>query len=68
MCYLLALQLVRRRALKLQPVTDDDDGMLVFSCRRRDRDYRIRSVEAADLADPEVGARLTALLWSGDAA
>jgi hypothetical protein len=67
-CYLLALQLVRRRALKLQPVTDDDDGMLVFSCRRRDRDYRIRSVEAADLADPEVGARLTALLWSGDAA
>ena len=49
-------------------MTDDDDGMLVFSCRRRDRDYRIRSVEAADLADPEVGARLTALLWSGDAA
>jgi hypothetical protein len=66
--YLLALQLVRRRALKLESATDDDAGLLVFSCRRRHRDYRIRPVEAADLVDPEVGARLTALLWSGDAA
>jgi hypothetical protein len=68
-CYLLALQLVRRRALKLEgPDETCVDGTLVFSSRRRDRDYRIRPVEAESLADPEVGARLTALLWSGEAA
>lgn len=66
--YLLALQLVRRRILKLEPPDEADDSMLVFSCRRRDRVYRIGPVAAATLADPEVAARLSALLWSGDAA
>jgi len=69
--YLLALQLVRRRALRIEAAPADDeaaDGALVFSCRRRDRDYRLRPVRAEEVADPEVAARLTALLWSGEAA
>jgi hypothetical protein len=66
--YLLALQLVRRRVLKMEGGGEEDDGTLVFSCRRRDRDYRVQPVEATDLADPQVATRLTALLWSGDAA
>lgn len=69
--YLLALQLVRRRALRIEAAPTDDeaaDGALVFSCRRRDRDYRLRPVRAEEVADPEVAARLTALLWSGEAA
>jgi len=69
--YLLALQLVRRRALRIEAppaeaeTTTDE---LVFSCRRRDRDYLVRPVSPADAADPELAARLTALLWSGEAA
>lgn len=70
--YLLALQLVRRRALRIEGDAADpeagDDGAIVFSCRRRDRDYRLRPVQAEEAADPEVAARLTALLWSGEAA
>lgn len=69
--YLLALQLVRRRALKIEGAEDDaaaTEGTVVFSCRRRDRDYRVRSVAAEEAADPVVAARLTALLWSGEAA
>jgi len=68
--YLLALQLVRRRALRIEGEADDAaaDGAVVFSCRRRERDYRLRPVAAAEAADPAVAARLTALLWSGEAA
>lgn len=69
--YLLALQLVRRRALRIEAAGgdgQDDDGSLVFSCRRRDRDYRVRQVDPAEAGDPDVAARLTALLWSGEAA
>lgn len=66
--YLLALQLVRRRVLKLEGPAPDDDSMLLFSCRRRDCEYRITVLDPAVLADPPVAARLTALLWSGEAA
>ena len=69
--YLLALQLVRRRVLRIEGSdvdSDAADGAIVFSCRRRDRDYRLRPVRAEEAADPEVAARLMALLWSGEAA
>ena len=66
--YLLALQLVRRRVLKLEGPASDDESVLVFSCRRRECEYRMAVVEPAALADPPVAARLTALLWSGEAA
>jgi hypothetical protein len=67
--YLLALQLVRRRVLRIvdapaaEPTTD-----LVLACRRREREYRVRSVTAVEAAAPGTGERLTALLWSGEAA
>lgn len=68
--YLLALQLVRRRVLRIvdpapaaEPTTD-----LVLACRRRDREYRVRPVTAAEAAAPGTGERLAALLWSGEAA
>ena len=68
--YLLALQLVRRRVLK--PI--DETGSpanhteLVLSCRRRDREYRVRTVPPQEIATAEVETRLAALLWSGAAA
>jgi len=69
--YLLALQLVRRRALRIEGDAGAGEaapGTIVFSCRRRDRDYQVAAVEPDQLADPAVGSRLTALLWSGEAA
>jgi hypothetical protein len=67
--YLLALQLVRRRVLRLAEGRDGDDPqVLVLSCRRRGRDYHVRVVTAAEAAGPGVEDRLAALLWSGDAA
>jgi hypothetical protein len=65
--YMLALQLVRRRVLR---IADDqaDDHTLLFTCRKRDREYRVRQVDAAEVAADGVEARLAALLWSGDAA
>jgi hypothetical protein len=70
--YLLAIQLVRRKALRiLEPAGEaaaEDADALCLACRRRERDYRVRSVTAAEAADPAVAARLQALLWSGEAA
>ncbi len=66
--YLLALQLARRRVLKLEGPGEDGGDAIIFSCRRRDSEYRIEPVDASVLADPQVAARLTALLWSGEAA
>jgi len=65
--YLLALQLVRRRVLR---VVDDPPGTgsgdeLVLACRKRDREYRVRAVAADATAAAEVQERLVALLWSG---
>ena len=68
--YLLALQLVRRRVLRIadEPADASEEHMLTFTCRKRDRDYRVRSVDALEIAADGVEARLAALLWSGDAA
>lgn len=68
--YMLALQLVRRRVLRIvdEPANDSNEGTLTFTCRKRDRDYRVRQVDAAKVAADGVEARLAALLWSGDAA
>ena len=68
--YLLALQLVRRRVLKIvdPPAGAEPATELVLSCRRRDREYRVAAVTAADAAAPGTGERLAALLWSGEAA
>ena len=59
--YLLALQLVRRRALRLEGKADeaaDADASMVFSCRRRGRDYLLRPVQPEEMADPELATRL----------
>ena len=68
--YLLALQLVRQRVLRIedQPAGEDEDGGLRLACRRRGREYRVSAVDAAAMTDPAVASRLEALLWSGDAA
>jgi len=68
--YLLALEIVRRRGLRFKdgPAVDEVGDALVLACRRRDRDYVVRPVPPAEAADPAVAARLTALLWSGEAA
>lgn len=68
--YLLALQLVRRRVLKVleQHAETDRDGSLALSCRRRDREYRVPAISVARATDPGVAAKLDALLWSGEAA
>lgn len=70
--YLLALQLVRRRVLRIvdEPAEDDEAGAgtVTFACRKRDREYRVRPVTATDPAIDGVEGRLAALLWSGDAA
>ena len=65
--YLHALQLVRRRVLRMPDAREagDDPDVVVFSCRRRGRDYRVR---VAAVADAGVEDRLAALLWSGEAA
>lgn len=64
--YLLALQLVRRRVLRV--VTDAAAAELVLACRKRDREYRVRNLSADEASAPGVEERLAALLWSGDAA
>jgi len=68
--YLLALQLVRRRVLKVvdTPGRDAGPGLLVLACRRRDREYRVAVAEPPVASLVAVGAQLTALLWSGEAA
>ena len=65
--YLLALQLVRRRVLRMPDSREahDDPDVLVLSCRRRGRDYRVRIAIAVDEGVEE---RLAGLLWSGEAA
>lgn len=72
--YLLALQLVRRRVLRIADAAESDAedasaaAVLTLACRKRDRDYRVRVVAAEEAAADGVEARLAALLWSGDAA
>jgi len=68
--YLLALQLVRRRALRVveSPTGAETSTDLLLACRKRDREYRVPVPATADAASPEVAERLTALVWSGGAA
>jgi len=71
--YLLALELLRRRAVRLvdRPADGGNDAStadLVVACRRRDRDYRVREVSAAEAAAPGLEQQFAALLWSGGAA
>lgn len=68
--YLLALQLVRRRVLRIVDAAAEqtDAGELVVACRRRDREYRVRVVAPAEVTAAGVEQRLTTLLWSGGAA
>lgn len=68
--YLLALQLVRRRVLKIQDHHDEAsrDGAMSLACRRRDREYRVPAITVDQATDPAVAAKLDALLWSGEAA
>lgn len=65
--YLLALHLVRRRVLRIVEPQRPDPG-LVVACRRRDREYRVEPAAAEVAASAEVAARLSTLLWSGEAA
>lgn len=68
--YLLALQLVRRRVLRIveRPVDEPMGDDLLLACRRRDTEYRIRVVAADAATASGIEERLSALLWSGDAA
>jgi hypothetical protein len=67
--FLLALQLVRRRILR---IVDDAPGAtgaddLLLTCRKRDREYRVRAVPVEEAAAAGLEERLSALLWSGEA-
>lgn len=77
--YLLALELVRRRVLRFVDhpapggtTSSADDGddreHVVLACRRRNREYRVRTVSPAEAAAKGVEERLASLLWSGGAA
>lgn len=75
--YLVALELVRRRAVRCLDRQGDDqsDGPtdggtadLILACRKRDREYRVRAVSPLEATAPGVEERLAALLWSGGAA
>ena len=68
--YLLALQLVRRRALRIVDAAAEqaDAGELIVACRKRDREYRVRVVPPAEATAAGVEQRLMTLLWSGGAA
>ena len=48
-----------------QPVPPAD---LIVACRKRDREYVVRTVSFQQAAAPSVEERFTALLWSGGAA
>lgn len=68
--YLLALELLRRRVLR--PADAPPDGPvaaeLVLMCRRRGCEYRVAVAMPEAGATETLGARLTDLLWSGEAA
>lgn len=74
--YLVALELVRRRVLRFVDRPGDERSSpaglscqeFVVACRKRDREYRVRSIAPHEAAAPGVEERLTALLWSGGAA
>lgn len=70
--YLIALQLVRRRVLRVvEPAAGNstaaaaDRDALVLACRKRQGEYRVAVVAPEEVAAREVEDRLQALLWSG---
>ncbi|MEI6240425.1 MAG: hypothetical protein WCR51_08540 [Planctomycetia bacterium] len=71
--YLLALELVRRRVLRLidrqgSASAPDDPDVLHVACRRRDTSYVVAVVPPSPSGIDAVQTRLTTLLWSGGAA
>lgn len=68
--YLLALQLVRRRVLRIveRPADEPARDELVLACRKRDIEYRVRIVPSRQATAAGVEERLSSLLWSGGAA
>jgi len=71
--YLLSLQLVRRRVLRIVDTPADTEpatasGELHLACRKRDCEYTIPIVLPATSDAAAVEERLAGLLWSGDAA
>lgn len=71
--YLIALELVRRRVLRIvdQPALRDAEPQppgLVLACRKRDREYAVPIVTPREATADGVEQRLHALLWSGGAA
>lgn len=70
--YLLALELVRRRVLRIVDrhgaAADGDTEAMHLACRRRDSEYRVQVIPARIAAADGVQERLSALLWSGEAA
>lgn len=65
--YLVALQLVRRRVLRVVDTTAAEAGreQLVLACRKRQSEYRVAVVAAQEATAEGVEERLHALLWSG---
>ena len=71
--YLLALELVRRRVLRLvdgktSASLAGGDEQLRFACRRRDASYAVTVAPPTAAAAGTVQERLASLLWSGGAA
>ena len=69
--YLIALELLRRRAVRVVDSPPEGSGAgedLVLACRKRDREYRVRCVSRAEAGAPGLEERLASLLWSGGAA
>jgi hypothetical protein len=73
--YLVALELVRRRVLRMvdrhaadKPANLAAADTLLLACRRRDSEYLVPVIPPQEAAAAGVQERLTALLWSGGAA
>jgi hypothetical protein len=67
--YLIALQLVRRKVLRIVeqvPADAATDGeTIMVACRKRRSEYRVAVVSAEEVGADGVQERLQSLLWSG---
>jgi len=71
--YLIALQLVRRRVLRINDRSQAGAGErpadeMILACRKRENEYRVQVVPMQGAAIAGIEERLSALLWSGGAA